>query len=419
MEFLSYAQNYEDVILWRALADIEKGFYVDIGAADPVELSVTRAFYDRGWSGINVEPLDEYFEKLNEDRPRDINLKIAIGREAGVRTLHTIRETGLSTFDSDIAERHKSAGWESKQTIVPVLTLAKVLEDCAPPTVHFLKIDVEGAEREVLEGATFGRIRPWIILVEAKEPLSTADTRETWERLVTAQGYEFAYFDGLNCFYVADEVSHLKERLAVPPNVFDEFIRRSEYLVRSKVGVLEGDLSGLRARATGLERAIHERTQEIFNLRNEITDLRNEISNLRSGLVKEQEDRIQFQNRSQALERELATPIAMLAFKRLRNLGDRITGGGIRALTRKTLRTAVTRVMQQRQLMAAARTILKPFPKLTTSLHNAATPAPALPAASDLGDESEILAGLPASARKTYRTLQSLIPLGEGAEQSK
>ena len=48
-----------------------RGFYVDVGAADPEELSVTRAFYERGWSGINVEPRDEYFEKLILARPRD------------------------------------------------------------------------------------------------------------------------------------------------------------------------------------------------------------------------------------------------------------------------------------------------------------------------------------------------------------
>ena len=99
MTFISYAQNYEDVILWRALRDVERGFYVDVGAADPEEWSVTRAFYDRGWSGINVEPLDEYFDRLTKDRPRDTNLKVAVGREAGLRTLHAIRGTGLSTLD--------------------------------------------------------------------------------------------------------------------------------------------------------------------------------------------------------------------------------------------------------------------------------------------------------------------------------
>ena len=35
MTFVSYAQNGEDVVLWRALSHVENGFYVDVGAADP------------------------------------------------------------------------------------------------------------------------------------------------------------------------------------------------------------------------------------------------------------------------------------------------------------------------------------------------------------------------------------------------
>jgi hypothetical protein len=114
----------------------------------------------------------------------------------------------------------------------------------------------------------------------------------------------------------------------------------------------------------------------------------------------------------------------MKAVKRLRNLGDRITGGGIRALARKTLGTAVTRAMQQPQLMAAARTILRPFPKLTTLLLKAATQgAASSPEAAVLSADShsgeEILAALPASARRIYRSLRALISESEGAERSK
>src|ERR1700682_4874412 len=101
MPFISHAQNYEDVILWRALHDVEQGFYVDVGAADPEEYSVTHAFYERGWSGINVEPLDEYFEKLVQARPNDKNLKVAVGREAGVRAFYTF-PSGWSTLNPRI-----------------------------------------------------------------------------------------------------------------------------------------------------------------------------------------------------------------------------------------------------------------------------------------------------------------------------
>jgi FkbM family methyltransferase len=96
--------------------------------------------------------MDEYFHKLALARPRDTNLRVAAGREAGLRTLHAFVGTGLSTLVPEIAAQHRAAGRRTYETVVPVLTLEKILEDCAPLTIHFLKIDVEGAEAEVLEG---------------------------------------------------------------------------------------------------------------------------------------------------------------------------------------------------------------------------------------------------------------------------
>jgi FkbM family methyltransferase len=268
MAFISYAQNFEDVILRRALCDVESGFYVDVGAADPDQHSVTRAFYERGWSGINVEPLDEYFQKLQQARPRDVNLKVALGREAGLRTLHAFAGTGLSTLDPTIGARHKAAGFRGHEIAVPVLTLEKVLEECAPPTVHFLKIDAEGSEKEVLEGMNFDRTRPWIILVEATEPLSAVNSRGPWELLVTSHGYSFAYFDGLNCFYVSDETPGLKERLAVPPNPFDDFVRWPEWLNGQKVTDLQNVLLREQAQNASLGIALEAEKNHCANLQN-------------------------------------------------------------------------------------------------------------------------------------------------------
>ena len=54
MVYTSYAQNFEDVIIMRCFKDVEEGFYIDVGAQDPESDSVTRVFYERGWSGINI-----------------------------------------------------------------------------------------------------------------------------------------------------------------------------------------------------------------------------------------------------------------------------------------------------------------------------------------------------------------------------
>ena len=84
--FISYAQNMEDVLLWRCFKDLENGTYIDVGANDPSEDSVTKAFYDRGWSGINIEPIQRHHDDLTAQRPRDINLRVAAVRVRYIRS---------------------------------------------------------------------------------------------------------------------------------------------------------------------------------------------------------------------------------------------------------------------------------------------------------------------------------------------
>lgn len=231
---ISYAQNFEDVLLWRALRHVPQGCYVDVGANDPVVDSVTRWFYEQGWSGINIEPVTHWFEKLQADRPRDINLQVAATTRPGPLTFYDIPETGLATLDPAVAQTHRESGCQIIETITLTQTLdAILLTHLAGRDIHFLKIDVEGAEREVLQSINLTDMRPWIILVEATESRSPVANHHLWEDLLVTRGYSFAYFDGLNRFYVADEQSHLRQALQTPPNTFDGFMRYAEWQIRS------------------------------------------------------------------------------------------------------------------------------------------------------------------------------------------
>ena len=223
--FVSYAQNFEDVILWRALKHVDRGFYVDCGAYDPTRESVTKAFYDRGWRGINIEPIPSLLQAFVVQRPFDTNLAIAISDGSEGAKLYEIADTGLSTLFHTIAQQHIEAGFSARVFNVPTTTLSDVLRQFAPSDIHFLKIDVEGAEHLVLRAADLDRFRPWIVLVEATHPRTQQPSSEAWEATLLNAGYDFAYFDGLNRFYVAREHSELSKLVAVPPNVFDEFVR--------------------------------------------------------------------------------------------------------------------------------------------------------------------------------------------------
>ena len=224
--FLSYAQNGEDAMLWRALADVRDGFYIDVGACDPDADSVTRAFYERGWRGINIEPSLEDYRLLESRRPRDVNLNVATGAAEGEAAFFRIAGTGLSTIDAAQAREHEGAGWTLETRQTPVTTLRKICSDHAPDIVHFLKIDCEGAERATLEGADFTACRPWIVVIEATRPNSQEKTHEAWEPLLTAADYAFVWFDGLNRFYLAAEQrERLQRHFEAPLNAFDQFAK--------------------------------------------------------------------------------------------------------------------------------------------------------------------------------------------------
>ncbi|AFJ85142.1 FkbM family methyltransferase [Burkholderia vietnamiensis] len=246
MKFVSYAQNFEDVMLWRALAKVERGFYIDVGASEPYADSVTAAFYERGWRGINIEPMSGPFGRLVEARPEDVNLEIAIeNKRTAARYFAVDGGNGISTGVKALADSYRDSNWDVSQVTVAVTKLSDVCEKyVGDRSIHFLKIDVEGSEREVLASADFDKFRPWIVLVEATEPNSPVPSHYDWEELLLNAKYHFVYFDGLNRFYVADEkFEEFAPAFATPPNWFDGFVRATEANAMRKAANLEANLS--------------------------------------------------------------------------------------------------------------------------------------------------------------------------------
>ena len=245
--FISYAQNCEDVVLWRVLRHVEHGTYVDVGAADPAEYSVTKAFYDRGWSGINVEPAPEFVEKLNADRPRDTTFALCAGDVEGPMTLHYVPGTGLSTLTDDHLEVIAEKQFDVVDIQTEVKRLDTLLADAgfAGREIHFLKIDVEGAEESVLRSIDLATWRPWVIVVEATEPTTTTPNHQIWESILLDTKYEFCLFDGLNRFYRADEHPELAATLSYPAGVFDQpyavGVGQNELAAQAEVLVQERD----------------------------------------------------------------------------------------------------------------------------------------------------------------------------------
>jgi FkbM family methyltransferase len=225
--FASFAQNGEDVVLWRALGNIPDGRYVEVGANDPTDDSISRAFYDAGWRGITIEPVHEYAERHRAERPGDRQVEIAI-TDSGVDTitLHQVTDTGLSTTVDSVAAQQDDLAYERVDVQVPAARLDSVLQDAdwSGSDIHFMTIDVEGAEAEVLGSIDLRAWRPWVLVVESTEPRSTVPTHDQWEGMVLSAGYQFCLFDGLSRFYVAEEHAEaLRPMLSYPSCPLDRY----------------------------------------------------------------------------------------------------------------------------------------------------------------------------------------------------
>jgi FkbM family methyltransferase len=216
---LSYAQRFEDFHLWRCFDGEPPGFYVDIGGGHPVFDNVTFAFYLAGWRGLVVEPNPALAALTRAVRPRDDLFEGLCGAASGTATLYLQREFhGLSTTVAEHARAAESeVGRSAEAVTLPMATLAELCAQHAPAQFSFLKVDVEGAEADVLRGADFTRFRPRLIVVEAIKPLSLAPAWDEWEPLLARHGYAYVWDDELNRYYVAAEASALAERLMAGP----------------------------------------------------------------------------------------------------------------------------------------------------------------------------------------------------------
>ena len=248
MAFVSYAQNFEDVLLWRALRSVEDGQYLDIGAHDPIVDSVSMAFYQNGWRGTSVEPLHEYASRLREARPDERVIEAAVTEQSGL--LRFFMLSGLSSGRADIAAHHAAQGNEPQEILVSTVRLDDILDTFEGP-IHWMKIDVEGMEDTVLRSWGNCEVRPWILIVEATFPNSQTPTEQSWIEEVLKRDYREVHFDGLSRYFVHGSQSHLEVSFNAPPNVFDQFcVTKSHFsskLLAEEVAQFTNDLTFCRA----------------------------------------------------------------------------------------------------------------------------------------------------------------------------
>jgi len=147
----------------------KNGIYVDVGAHDGVSLNNT-LFFEKthNWTGINVEPIKTVFDKLQINRPNNINLNCAVFNKDGEAKLlcnkgYTEMISGIKeTFDirhlHRLQKENMQMGSSTELIKVDTKRLETICDEHNISHIHYLSIDVEGAEFEVIKSINFDKV---------------------------------------------------------------------------------------------------------------------------------------------------------------------------------------------------------------------------------------------------------------------
>lgn len=201
----SYSQKGEDLIIDNLLNKKRKGFYVDVGAYDPDRFSNTKRFYKKGWTGINIEPDFENYNKFLQKRSRDVNVNVGVGLKRATLPFYRFFPTTLSTFSKKEADRYKKLGYKFLgMRKVEVARLDDILKkNFKSDSIDFISIDTEGFEIEVLMSNDWKKFKPKIICIESSShTLKKMSIKYDFEFLLSKYGYKKICDNNLNTIFL-------------------------------------------------------------------------------------------------------------------------------------------------------------------------------------------------------------------------
>jgi FkbM family methyltransferase len=181
------SQFGQDRIVEKLFDEMRGGVFVELGGMDGRKFSNTSYLEDAlGWTGVLIEPNPELFPIMVKNRPNTINVSCAIASpNAPPQMTLMVPEAcpGLSGIRDFYDNRHgnrilrENRGSMGTTHIVEVRTMASVLLENNIFEVHYMSVDVEGAEEQVVSGIDFQKTFIHLISFEANYPESAGSPR--------------------------------------------------------------------------------------------------------------------------------------------------------------------------------------------------------------------------------------------------
>lgn len=214
------AQYAEDVALWDLFGAKLDGFYIEVGAFDGYNYSVSYAFEAVGWKGLLVEGIPERCEQCRARRKRSRVVHAALSRPGAPPTVefvvtedaYGVTEDAYGGMLSHVRgttgpAAQEAAKMQRRHVSVPVTTMDALLEGHSGP-IDFAVIDVEGGEVDLLEGFDLARWKPRVMMIEDNLP----DDRSALRPYMATKPYVEAMRMGVNRLYIHADEKELIER---------------------------------------------------------------------------------------------------------------------------------------------------------------------------------------------------------------
>ncbi len=168
-------------VLEKVFPDVTDGYFLDVGSGHGTFHSNTVELERRGWKGICVDP----FPTAMETRTCQMFKEVVWSVPGKVMTFHMAE--GLAGL-ADTLGRWREEAQKAPSVELTTVTLDDLLTRAkAPAFIHFMSLDIEGAELDALKAFPFDRIRLGSLAIEHnyEEPKRTEIVE-----LLAKHGYE-------------------------------------------------------------------------------------------------------------------------------------------------------------------------------------------------------------------------------------
>ena len=193
-----YSQDDEETLIRAFFHDRRGGFFLDVGAGDPIRHSTTYYLEKHlGWTGIAVDAIAEYAGAYAKERPG--TRFFAYFADEKSQSAHDFFVSEERNFSSATGSDPRGGVYQKRK--IATIALDDLLAHEKVSHLDFLSMDIEGSEPLALAGLDVARWRPELVCVEISSPELGRAIAEYFALRGCREVSAYRAVDGINRYY--------------------------------------------------------------------------------------------------------------------------------------------------------------------------------------------------------------------------